>query len=76
MVTLEEAKRIAVEWLDDICGCTEFNTAYSFFNPRTEHSIGGPDASVVVLKESGKRCSFTEYITSYGGGEIVRTVRF
>ena len=62
MVTLEEARTIAAEWLDDISECTEFTTAWSFCNPRTEHSIGGPDASVVVLKESGKRCGFTEFI--------------
>ena len=76
MVTLEEARTIAAEWLDDISGCTEFTTAWSFCNPRTEHSIGGPDASVVVLKESGKRCGFTEFILTYGGGEIIREIRF
>ena len=76
MVTLEEARRIAAEWLDDISGCTEFTTAWSFYNPRTEHSIGGPDASVVVLKETGKRCGFTEFIHTYGGGEIIREIKF
>ena len=76
MVTLEEAKRIAAERLDDISGCTEFTTAWSFYNPRTEHSIGGPDASVVVLKESGKRCGFTEFIYTYGGGEMIREIKF
>ena len=72
MISFEEAKRIAAEWLDDICVCTEFTTAYSFSNPRSERSIGVPDASVVVLKDSGKRCSFTEFILSHGGGEIIR----
>ena len=76
MVTLEEARTIAAEWLDDISGCTEFTTAWSFYNPRTEHSIGGPDASVVVLKESGTRCGFTEFIHTYGGGSIIREIRF
>ena len=76
MVTLEEARTIAAEWLDDISGCTEFTTAWSFYNPRTEHSIGGPDASVVVLKETGKRCGFTEFILTYGGGEIIREIKF
>lgn len=76
MVTLEEAQSIAAEWLKDISGCTEFTTAYSFYNPRTEYSIGGLDASVVVMKESGKRCGFTEFIMKYGGGEMVREIRF
>ena len=76
MVTLEEAERIVAEWLDDISGCTEFTTAWSFYNPRTEHSIGGPDASVVLLKESGRRCGFTESIHTYGGGKIIREIKF
>ncbi len=76
MISLEEARQIAAEWLKDISGCTEFTTAYSFYNPRTEDSIGGPDASVVVMKASGKRCGFTEFIVKYGGGEIVREIRF
>ncbi len=76
MVTLEEAKRIAAEWLDDISGCTEFTTAWSFCNPRTGRSIGGPDAAVVVLKESGRRCGFTEFIHTYGGGRMIREIRF
>ena len=76
MVTLEEAKRIAAEWLDDISGCTEFTTAYSFYNPRTEYSDGGPDALVVVMKENGKRCGFTEFIRTYGGGRMIREIKF
>ena len=76
MVTMEEARLIAAEWLSDISGCTEFTTAWSFFNPRTEHSVGGPDASVVVLKETGKRCGLSEFIINYDGGEMIRTIRF
>ena len=76
MVTLEAARRIAADWLTDISGCTEFTTAYAFYNPRTENSIGGPDASVVVMKENGKRCGFTEFIMNFGGGEMIREVQF
>ena len=76
MVTLEEAKRIAAEWLSDISGCTEYTTAYVFYNPRSENSIGGWDASAAVLKESGKRCSFTAFISDYGGGEMIREITF
>ena len=54
MITMQEAQQIAAEWLQDISGCTEFTTAYVFYNPRTEYSIGGPDASVVVMKETGQ----------------------
>lgn len=32
--------------------------------------------SVVVMKESGKRCGFTEFTMKCGGGELVREVRF
>ena len=76
MVTLEEAREIASGWLTDIIGCTEFTTAYAFYNPRTENSIGGHDASVVVMRESGKRCGFTEFIMKYGGGEMIREIKF
>ena len=76
MVTLKEAREIASSWLTDISGCTEFTTAYAFYNPRTENSISGPDASVVVMKESGKRCGFTEFIMKYGGGEMIREIKF
>ena len=76
MITMEKARKIAAGWLNDISGCNEFTTAYVFFNPRTEHSIGGPDSSVVVLKENGLRCSFMEYITNYGGGELIRRIDF
>ena len=76
MVTIEDARQIASEWLSDISGCTEFTAAWAFFNVRTEHSISGPDTSVMVLKETGKRCGFTEFITNYGGGEMIRTIKF
>ena len=39
MVTLEDAREIAAGWMKDISGCTEFTTAYAFYNPRTENSI-------------------------------------
>lgn len=76
MISLEEARQIAAERLADISGCTEFTTAWSFYNPRTADSIGGPDSSVVVLKESGKSCGFTEFILNYGGGKIIREISF
>ena len=76
MISLEEARQIAAERLADISGCTEFTTAWSFYNPRTADSIGGPDSSVVVLKESGTICGFTEFILNYGGGKIIREISF
>ena len=76
MVTLGDAREIAAGWMKDISGCTEFTTAYAFYNPRTENSIGGPDASVVVIKESGKCCGFTEFIMKHGGGEMIREIKF
>lgn len=76
MVTLEDAREIAAGWMKNISGCTESTTAYAFYNPRTENSIGGPDASVVVMKESGKCCGFTEFIMIHGGGEMIREIKF
>ena len=76
MVTLEEAKRIAAERLDDISGCTEFTTAWAFYSPGSADSDGGPDSSVVVLKESGGRCGFPEFISKHGGGRRIREIRF
>lgn len=46
------------------------------YNPRTADSVGGPDSSVVVLKESGTCCGFTEFILNYGGGKIIREITF
>ena len=74
MITLEEARQIAAGRLNDISGCNEFTTAYVFYNPRSERSIGGWDAPAVVLKETGKCCGFTEYITAYGGGKMIRKI--
>ena len=76
MISLEEARQIAAKRLEDISGCTEFTTAWSFYNPRTADSIGGPDVSVVVLKDSGNSCGFTEFILRYGGGRIIREIKF
>ena len=53
MVTLEEAKQIAAEWLSDISDCTEYTTAYVFYNPRSKNSIGGWDASARVSGNAG-----------------------
>ena len=75
MITAEEAKQIAAEWLSDICGCTEYSAAYVFYNPRSRHSIGGWDAPVAVLKESGRRCGFTEFLSDCGG-EPIREITF
>ena len=69
MVTLEDAREIAAGWMKNISGCTEFTTAYAFYNPRTENSI-------VVMKESGKCCGFTEFIMKHGGGEMIREIKF
>lgn len=76
MISLEEVRQIAAERLADISGCTEFTTAWSFYNSRTADSVGGPDSSVVVLKESGTCCGFTEFILNYGGGKIIREITF
>ena len=72
MITLEEARRIAAEWLDDISGCEEYTTAWVFFNPRSAESIGGWDASVAVLKEDGTRCGMTAFISDHGGEPVLR----
>ena len=76
MISREEARQIAAERLADISGCTEFTTAWSFCNPRTADSVGGPDASVAVLKGSGQCCGFAEFILKYGGGEILQEIKF
>ncbi len=74
MISLEMARQIAAERLEDICGCNEFTTAYVFFNPRSEDSIGGWDAPAVVLKKDGTCCGFVEFISLYGGGELIRRI--
>lgn len=76
MVTMEEARGIAEEWLPEICGCREFNNAWVFFNPRTGEAIDGPDAPVVVLKENGVRLGFKPYVRMLGGGQFLKEIRF
>lgn len=74
MVTLEEAREIASKYMRDICGCTEYSTAYVFFNPA--ETDGGPDSPIVVMKDSGESCSIIEFITSRGGGKKLRGITF
>ena len=75
MIGLEEARQIASQRLGDISGCVEYDTAWAFYNQRTAESDGGPDASAVVLKESGKLCGFIQFIGT-GGGKLLREIRF
>ena len=75
MISLEEARQIAARRLKDISGCLEYDTAWAFYNPRTAESDGGPDASAVVLKESGKLCGFIQFIGT-GGGKLLREIHF
>ncbi len=72
MITLEEAYRLAGELLGEICGCTEWENAWEFVNPRSELSIGGPDMPVFVLKESGQCVTASQYFLQIGGGELLR----
>lgn len=76
MITLEEARQIASEWLKDICRCTEYTNAYVFANPWSDDSIGGFDSPVAVLKENGKRMSITSFITEVGPGEEIDTIYY
>lgn len=68
MITLEEAGKIAAKRLKGISGCTEYTTAWCFYNPASANSDGGPDAPVVVMKETGERCTFPEFVLKHGGG--------
>ena len=74
MITLEEAGKIAAKRLKDIGGCTEYTTAWCFYNPASANSDGGPDAPVVVMKETGACCGFPEFILKHGG-EKLREIR-
>lgn len=75
MITMDEARQIAGEKLRDIDRCTEYTTAYVFFNSNAEEADGGPDSPVVLLVESGKCCGMPEFISIYGGGKMIRTIK-
>ena len=74
MLSMEEARQIAPEQLDGIIGCTEYATAYVFFNG--VDADGGPDSPVVVMKETGETCGMTSFITAHGGGKLIRSITF
>ena len=75
MVSMEEARRIAAKRLRDISGCTEYDSAYVFFNPRSEETEGGMDAPLAVWKEDGKCFPFDAFVLR-GGGKIMRSIEF
>ena len=76
MISLEDAKKIAEEWLGRIGGCTEYAGAYVFFSANSEYSDGGPGSPVVVLKENGARCGLPDFISHHDGGEKIREISF
>jgi hypothetical protein len=61
MVTFAEAKRIALEYWDEVDYVTEYPDAYSF-SKLDDYRIGG-DGPVVILKETGECIVFVAYIT-------------
>ncbi len=76
MITIEEAKAIADNCLEDITECKEMVDVYIFSNPRTKYSIGGPDALVIVMKADGRVVPSVDYYSGLGSGEEVRTIRY
>ena len=72
MVKLQEAYRLADELLGEISGCSEWEDAWEFVNPRSELAIGGPDAPVFVWKESGRCVTASTYFLAIGSGALLR----
>ena len=70
MVTYEKAYEIAKDMMPNIDACVEYENAYMFKRKAANHSIGG-DGFCIILKESGKKISQTEFFDSYDAA-IVR----
>ena len=60
MITLKEARTIAADRLREIDSCTEYTTAYVFFNSKAEEADGGPDSPVVVLNPEAEQDEFMD----------------
>lgn len=70
MVTYEEALEIAKKRMDYIDSCFEYEKAYVFSCREGEFCDGGPNSSVVVLKDNGQITIMPELVLMGPGKEI------
>ena len=63
-VTYQQAYDIARQQMPNIDACVEYENAYMFKRKAENHSIGG-HGFCIVLKESGKIVSQTDYFELY-----------
>lgn len=69
MITYEKACEIAAGQMPNIDACVEYDNAYMFQRRAENHSIGG-HGYIVILKDSGKALSRTEYLEKYAAEQI------
>ena len=69
MITYEKACEIAAGQMPNIDACVEYENAYMFQRRAENHSIGG-HGYIVILKDSGKALSRTEYLEKYAAEQI------
>ena len=63
-ITYEKAYELAKQKMPNIDACVEYENAYMFKRKAEKHSIGG-NGFCIVLKDSGKILSQTEYFKDY-----------
>ena len=69
MLTYEQAYEAALRQMPNIDACAEYENAYMFKRKAENHSIGG-HGYIVILKDSGKALSRTEYLEKYAAEQI------
>lgn len=62
MITYEEAKKIANEYVPGVDICREYATAWEFDRKDAPMRIGGMDGPVVIMKDTGKAVGLTWFL--------------
>jgi hypothetical protein len=70
MLSFEEAREKAKKLNPMVDSCTEFEKGFAFSDSRAADSIGGGDAPVVIMKNTGKAVSFPVFVLGGTGKEI------
>lgn len=75
MVTYEQAKKKAVEAYPSVNTVLEYKDAYVFYNSKARGN-DREDNEVIVLKDSGKVVSMTEYVIGTKDDAAPKRIKF
>lgn len=75
MITYEEAKKKAMKAKSGLDSAVEYQKAWMFYNSKaTGHNQ--EDNEIVILKDSGKWISMTEYVMSTKDNDKPKKIKF